>query len=98
MNNYKIAIWNKSTRDKGELMALMEMQRPRFTKSEYDMAIREMFSWAAESYIYDYLTADVYCNNQKVLTIDCKTRQNGSEINSYISTGGKVIRRMCIAA
>lgn len=98
MNNYKIAIWNKSIRDKGDLMALMEMQRPRFTKSEYDMAIREMFSWAAASYIYNYLTADIYCNGKKVLTIDCKTRQDGSEISSYITTGGKFIRRMCVAA
>lgn len=102
MNNYRIAIWNKTTKDKGELLTLMEMQRPRFTKREYGMVIQEMFTWAAESIDYNHLAAEIYCNDRKVMTIDCKTESNtwsgASDIISWFSKDGKIIRRMCVAA
>lgn len=95
MNKYTIAILNKST---GDLLVLMEMHRPRFTKREFDLVIGEMFYWAAKSCEYDHLTAEIICNGEKVITITCKTRQDGSEVYSVITANDKPVRCMTVAA
>lgn len=94
MNNYKIMIMNNKT---NELEIMMEMKRPRFTKREYDMAIRTMFMLAAESIDYEHLTAEIYCNGIKVESINCDTRADYPRIDALISTGGRFIRQMAVA-
>lgn len=94
MNNYRISIMNNITK---EAEIIMTMQRPRFTRREYTVAIREMFFLAAKSIDYRSLTAEIYCNDVHTMSIDCETVKDFARINALVSTSGKFLRNMCIA-
>ena len=69
----------------------------RFWEKEFDMIIREMFDWAASGSEYESLTAKVYRDGKETMMVKCKTRQDGSEINSVITINGEFLRCMNVA-
>ena len=98
MNRYRVIIWNDTRTANRELIEVIDMDRRRFTKREYDMVVQSLFYWGASSCVYDTMTAEIYCNGKKVMDVCCKTRQDGSEIRSTILANNEPVRMMTVAA
>lgn len=98
MKDYRIVIWNNTQKDKEEVLLMVEMKRSRLTKREFDMVKNELFDLAAISCDYRSLSAEIYCNDEEVLTIRCNTLTDGSQVLSTINIGDKYIRTATLAA
>ena len=95
MNQYRIVIRNEITDD---IELIMELRRRRFTKREYNMAIQELFMLAAINCDYSSLLAEIYCDDEHVMALQCHTLFDGSQVLSTISMGDKHIRTATLAA
>ena len=98
MNNYKILINNDTGPDKKDLIGVIKLQREHLSKREFNLTVQELFYWAAQSCDYKNMTATIYRNDKRILTIGCSTHQDGSEIRSVITLNNEPIRIMTVAA
>ena len=97
MNNYKVFIINDTGTDKGDLIAVIKLQRAHLSKREFNLTVQEMFYWAAQSCDYNALTAIIYRDDKQILTIGCSTHQDGSAVRSTITANNEPIRIMAVA-
>lgn len=80
-----------------QIEEIQEMQRARMTKRDFGNIIQGLFSWAAISIDYSNLAAFIFCGDQELMIINCKTVTDGSTIRARVSTGGKLLRIMTVA-
>ena len=80
-----------------QIEEIQEMQRERMTKRDFGNIIQGLFSWAATSIDYSNLAAFIFCGDQELMIINCKTVTDGSTIRARVSTGGKLLRIMTVA-
>lgn len=82
---------------KTELLETMEWNDKYLSKTRFHQIIAELFGWAASGAIYEDLKAVIKRDDKEIMTINCKTRQRGSEIQSTISVGDKLLRNIMLA-
>ena len=98
MKDYRIVIRNTTQKDQEEVLLIVEMKRSRFTKREFDIIKKELFYWSAINCDYSSLLAEIYCDDEHVMAIQCHTLFDGSQVLSTISMGDKHIRTATLAA
>ena len=77
--------FERTTRSGEENLLIIEAERVRFTKREYDLMLSWLFTFAGEGIENKALTAYVSCGKRPVLFVRCDTEVDGSEVTAYIS-------------
>ena len=98
MKTYKAYLINHPMTREAELVELLEMQRPRMTKRDFDNIIAGLFFWACQTCTYEDMEAIIKCEDKKLHAIQCKTRMDGSTVTAYLSIDGQPYRAMEVAA
>lgn len=102
---YTVRFYNNVTK---EIFCVMEIERKRFTKRDWDNIILTVFHTACEDFTTRSLVADVYpcrandlkhipINTRGVLTVSCETVTDGENIDAHIFVNGVHVRNMNIA-
>ena len=75
--------FERTTRSGEENLLIIEAERVRFTKREFDIVMSWLFEFAGEGIENKELTAYVSCDMEPVLTVKFHTEEDGPDITAY---------------
>lgn len=97
MNKYRVIFYN-NLHYKTKFLEYMEWDAEHLTKERFHQIIENLFFWAASSCVYEDMKAVIERNGKEIMTIKCKTITDGSTITANISSDGRHLREMTVAA